>query len=64
MGLNVASAGDDVMIVFEDALVTGSYCHMKFPTIRDQTLATAHPMLKEAGSGDIAGFTDRVTTTR
>jgi hypothetical protein len=56
MGPNVASASDDVMIVSKDALVTGSYCHMKFPAIREETLATAHPMLKEAGSGDIIDF--------
>jgi hypothetical protein len=56
MGPNVASASDDVMIVSKDALVTGSCCHMKFPAIREETLATAHPMLKEAGSGDIIDF--------
>ena len=56
MGRNVASAGDAAMIVSKDALVTEGYCHVKFPAIREQTLATAPPMLKEPGSGDIIDF--------
>ena len=56
MGPHVASAGDAAMILSKDALLTGSYCHMKFPAIREQTLAAAHPLLKEPGSGDIIDF--------
>ena len=31
-------------------------CRLKFPAIREQTLGTAHPVLKETDSGDIIDF--------
>ena len=32
---------------------TGRFCHLKFPAIREDTLYSDRPMLKDAGSGDI-----------
>ena len=32
---------------------TGKFCHLKFPAIREDTLYSDRPMLKDAGSGDI-----------
>lgn len=33
-----------------------NYCHMKFPAIREATLFTDHPVLKDARDGDIIDF--------
>ena len=56
LGPNLASAGQAVIVVSKDELSAGSYCHMKYPAIRESTLATAHPILKGADSGDIVDF--------
>lgn len=56
MGPHIASAGGAAIVVSKDAFTAGSYCHMKYPAIREQTLGTAHPVLKEAESGDIIDF--------
>ena len=56
MGPSVSSADAAASVVSKDAFTEGSYCHMKFPAIREQTLGTAQPVLKEADSGDIIDF--------
>jgi hypothetical protein len=33
-----------------------NYCHLKFPTIREETLSSNHPILKDADLGDIIDF--------
>ena len=53
MGPSVASADAAASVASKDAFTGSSYCHMKFPAIREQTLGTAHPVLKETDSGDI-----------
>ena len=42
--------------VTKDALTDGSYCHMKFPAIVEDTLGTAQPVLKDISEGDIIDF--------
>jgi len=43
--------------VISNATVTpGSYCHLKFPAIREETLSWDRPVLKDASSGDIVDF--------
>jgi hypothetical protein len=32
---------------------TGKYCHLKFPAIREETLFTDRPVLKDPSSGDL-----------
>ena len=56
MGPSVSSADAAASVVSKDAFTEGSYCHIKFPAIREQTLGTAQPVLKEADSGDIIDF--------
>ena len=56
VGPNLASAGEAVTLVSKDEFSAGSYCHMKYPAIRESTLGTAHPILKQADSGDIIDF--------
>lgn len=33
-----------------------NYCHMKFPAIKEGTLASRNPQLKDASSGDLIDF--------
>ena len=51
-----SAAAAATTVVSKDAFIDGSYCHMKFPAIRERTLGTAQPVLKEAESGDIIDF--------
>jgi hypothetical protein len=34
----------------------GSYCHMQFPAMQSRTLASSHPQLKSAQSGDVIDY--------
>ena len=43
-------------IIFKQELTPGSYCHLKFPAIREDTLGTKHPVLEDSYSGDIIDF--------
>ena len=38
------------------SLEDGSYCHLKFPAIRQSTLYTDHPQLKSSSSGDMVDY--------
>jgi hypothetical protein len=51
-------------ILLKDEITTG-YCHMKFPAIREGTLGSDHPVLKDPRTGDIIDFSfmDRATRT-
>jgi hypothetical protein len=42
--INSAMGADDV--IYKQQLTPGSYCHLEFPTIRDQTLAGDHRFSK------------------
>jgi hypothetical protein len=37
-------------------LTAGSYCHLKFPAIREETLSWDRPVLKDLSTGDIIDF--------
>jgi hypothetical protein len=56
MSSHIASAVNADGVILKDASTEGSYCHMKFPAIQEQTLGTARPLLKEADSGDVIDF--------
>jgi hypothetical protein len=43
-------------------VLTADYCHLKFPAIREETLAGNRPTLKETSSGDIIDFHGRCDT--
>jgi len=49
-----AMAADGV--IYKQEWTPGSYCHLKFPAIREETLAGDHPVLKDPSSGDIIDF--------
>ena len=53
LGLSVASAGAEA-VISKDVLANDSYCHTKFESIREDTLASSQPVLKDAD--DIVDF--------
>ena len=53
LGLNMASAGAEA-VISKDVLANDNYCHTKFESIREDTLASSQPVLKDAD--DIVDF--------
>ena len=53
LGLSALAVGAE-NILSKDALADGSYCHMKFESIRENTLASSQPVLKD--TDDIIDF--------
>lgn len=43
-------------VISNTALTEGSYCHLTFPAIREETLSSDRPVLKEPSEGDIIDF--------
>ena len=43
-------------IIYKSAAAAGNYCHLKFPAIREDTLYSDRPVLKDPRSGDIVDF--------
>jgi hypothetical protein len=43
-------------VITKDEFTPGSYCHMKFPALQENSLGTNHPTLKSATSGDVIDF--------
>lgn len=53
---NTALAAENEVVIYKQELTPGSYCHLKFPAIREETLAGDHPVLKDPSDGDIIDF--------
>jgi hypothetical protein len=49
-----ALAADSVLS--KEEVTPGSYCHMKFPAIRETTLFNDHLQLQSSTSGDVIDF--------
>lgn len=43
-------------VISNAAFTPGSYCHLTFPAIREDTLSWDRPALKDPSSGDIIDF--------
>jgi hypothetical protein len=43
-------------VISNAALTPGSYCHLTFPAIREETLSWDRPVLKDPSEGDIIDF--------
>jgi hypothetical protein len=43
-------------VISNQVLTPGSYCHLQFPAIREETLSWDRPVLKDPSSGDIIDF--------
>lgn len=54
LGASVAKAADGILLKQDDP--PGSYCHLKFPAIRQSTLGDGQPQLKPSSTGDIIDF--------
>lgn len=53
-GYNPAFAANG--IILKQELTPNSYCHLKFPAIREETLAGDHPVLKVPNEGNLIDF--------
>lgn len=51
-----AGAAEGVFLLKVAANPQNNYCHMKFPAIREETLSSVSPVLKDASEGDIIDF--------
>jgi hypothetical protein len=56
IGSSIALAAGAEPVISKDVLTEGSYCHMKFPAIDEDSLASQHPFLKSPDEGDIIDF--------
>jgi hypothetical protein len=52
--LNNAIAEDGILS--KDSLTSDPYCHEKFPAIRQSTLDSNQPTLKDSNTGDVIDF--------
>ena len=43
-------------IILKQEMTPGGYCHLKFPAIREETLAGDHPVLKVPNDGNLIDF--------
>src|SRR5258705_11349484 len=43
-------------VIYKQELTPGSYCHLKFPAIREETLHRDHPVLLDPSDGDIVAY--------
>jgi hypothetical protein len=43
-------------VISNEVIIPGVYCHLRFPAIREETLASDRPVLKDPSSGDIIDF--------
>jgi hypothetical protein len=51
---SVLLAAEGVIYKSQDS--TGQFCHLKFPAIREETLSSDRPVLKDPSEGDIIDF--------
>jgi hypothetical protein len=52
--INTAMAADGILS--KDEFTAGSYCHEKFPAMRQSTLGEDQPVLKNSSTGDVIDF--------
>ena len=43
-------------VISNQVFTPGSYCHLRFPAIREDTLSSNRPVLKDPSEGDIIDF--------
>jgi hypothetical protein len=51
-----SSVGAAQGVIYKAPDAAGVYCHLKFPTIREDTLFSDRPELKDPSDGDIRDF--------
>ena len=43
-------------VIYRNPDASGQFCHLRFPAIREETLSSNRPMLKDPSEGDIIDF--------
>ena len=43
-------------VIYRNPDASGQFCHLRFPAIREETLSSGRPMLKDPSEGDIIDF--------
>lgn len=56
LGIDPLSVKADDGILFKVQMPGTNYCHLKFPAIREETLSSNRPVLKDSSTGDIVDF--------
>jgi len=57
LGFSLPAMGDESAIIEKLVVIDeAKYCNMRFPAMEEDTLSWAHPVLKDATSGDIVDF--------
>ncbi|HEV8343987.1 MAG TPA: hypothetical protein VGR30_16580 [Candidatus Binatia bacterium] len=56
LGVGATAASADGILLKEELEPGSNYCHMKFPAIREDTLNSNRPVLKDAGTADIVDY--------
>jgi len=56
LGIDPLSGKADDGILLKVQMPGTNYCHLKFPAIREETLSSSRPVLKDASTGDILDF--------
>jgi hypothetical protein len=64
MAPGISSAAPAATMVSKATLKDGSYCHMKFPAIVEETFGTTQPVLKMRATVTSSTSTERVVTIR
>jgi len=58
MGSSIASAAGADGVILKEASTAGSYCHMKFPAMDEETLGDDRPVLTQTDIIDFYGPCD------
>jgi len=56
MGVSLTAAIGASGPISKDVATEGSYCHMKFLAIDEETLGSEYPVLMDPNSGDVIDF--------
>jgi hypothetical protein len=56
LGFSGATVMASDSVLSRTPLTKDSYCHLKFPAMRQSTVGTKHPQLKSQESGDIVDY--------
>jgi hypothetical protein len=56
MGIDPLSVKGDDGILLKVQMPGTNYCHLRFPAIREETLSSNRPVLKDSRTGDIVDF--------
>jgi hypothetical protein len=56
LGLSIAQLWGAESVISRVPIPGSKYCHLRFPAIREETLSSARPVLKDPSDGDIVDY--------